>query len=224
MFEILFWIGVCQVMAALYTSPLGSFGNALALAALLLPGAIFAQWSLARIKQLNGAIKWLRLFYALIISLYLEWSAMLVAYWLLFELEVKRIPALMVNPIYLWMWMLFFAFLYDRIFVKATKLEPAVNFALVSAGKRVTINLNELYHIESKNEICYLYMTSSVLETRERISSLEKRLPEHVMRIHRSFMVNSKKLDVVTKDEVVVNGTKLPVSRSYKEQVALLMG
>ncbi len=38
------------------------------------------------------------------------------------------------------------------------------------------------------------------------------------MRIHRSFIVNSCKVDFFSKTEVQLNGTSLPISRTYKEE------
>lgn len=55
--------------------------------------------------------------------------------------------------------------------------------------------------------------------TRERISHIIKELPETFLRIHRSFIVNSQKVAHFSKTEIEVNGTTLPISRTYKNEI-----
>jgi len=218
-----FWLAALVLLALVYGSALGSYVNATFLALLLMPGAIFINWRLPYIKQLNGLKKWFHIFYMLVISLYLEWMAMIVAYWLLYEFNVSRVPKILVNPVYLWMWMFFFALARERLFPKKVEnisVEKPEVFELTSSGKKVKINLESLRYIESKNEMCYLHLDGKILDTRERISKLEERLPAEFIRIHRSFIVNMKKAHIMGTSEVLVGEQLLPISRSYKAEVS----
>ena len=57
------------------------------------------------------------------------------------------------------------------------------------------------------------------LITRERISQLESRLPKGYLRIHRSYIINPLKAEALSKQEVLIGGEQLNVSRTYKEAV-----
>ncbi|MGK7369431.1 MAG: LytTR family transcriptional regulator DNA-binding domain-containing protein, partial [Candidatus Halalkalibacterium sp. M3_1C_030] len=55
--------------------------------------------------------------------------------------------------------------------------------------------------------------------TQERISHIIKELPENFIRIHRSFIVNSRRVDFFSKTDLEINGTTLPISRTFKNMV-----
>ena len=218
--QIAFWLVASVLMAALYMGALGSFYNAFLLAILLLPGAIFLSFLLDKISEETGWQKWLHTFYALLLSLYLEWMGLIVAYWFLFELNIDRIPKLMVNPVFLWMWMLFFVFVKDKLFyLNRNPLHKEVLFEVLSGRKKVNLNLNEVKLIESSNEVCTIHLKNKTIQTRERISQLEERLPGHFLRTHRSFIINSNTITGYTKKYVLIDNLEVPISRKYIEKV-----
>ena len=212
-------------MAALYSGALGSYFNAFVLAILLLPGAVLLAFLIDRFRTETGWRKWLHMGYALLISLYVEWMGLIVAYWFLFELQLERIPKLMVNPVFLWLWMLFFVFLRDRLFGAGKEpFERPELFEITSERKKVRINLQEVLFIESADEICTIHLEGTTLKTRERISQLALRLPPTFLRTHRSFIVNTAAVSGQAKNTVLVGQQEIPVSRKYKEAVASFFG
>jgi DNA-binding LytR/AlgR family response regulator len=84
--------------------------------------------------------------------------------------------------------------------------------------KNQLISLNELAYIESLNDYVKLVTTESEFITREKITNLNKKLPEKFIRIHRSFLVNSDKVNSFTTTEVNILETNLPISRTYKKK------
>ena len=52
---------------------------------------------------------------------------------------------------------------------------------------------------------------------REKISGRVEKRKEHIIRVHRSFFVNKNMIDTYSKEEVIVKGQELPISRSYKQ-------
>ena len=218
--QIAFWLATVIVMATLYMSSMGGFLNAFVLSVLLLPGAILLAFFIDQYRAESGWKKWLHIGYSLLISLYAEWLGLIVAYWFLFELNLSRIPKLMVNPIFLWMWMLFFVFVRDRLFAKKKQNEPhGVEFEILSERKKMNINLQDVLFIESKDEVCTIHMNDQLIKTRERISKLEERLPEAFLRTHRSFIVNSRAVAGKSKNALMVRDVEIPISRKYKDKV-----
>lgn len=55
----------------------------------------------------------------------------------------------------------------------------------------------------------------------EMLSSLDQRI---FVRIHRSYAVNSKQIEKVFTDEIIVLGTALPLSKSYREELKQTLG
>jgi len=215
-------------MSLVYQSLLGSFLGSFILASLLLPGAalIVFGWQLWR-KGERGAWSYLHFFYILLFSLFLEYLGVIVAYWFIFELEFERLPKILVNPVFLWLYMFFIAFLHDRFFGKNLTIvelrEEPLWFDLVSDRKQIRVDLRKLDYIESRNERCFLYLEGEEVQTRERITQLEQRLPEGFLRIHRSFIINPERALGISKQEVQMNSEVLPVSRTYKQQVEVYL-
>jgi DNA-binding LytR/AlgR family response regulator len=48
---------------------------------------------------------------------------------------------------------------------------------------------------------------------------MERMLPDHFIRIHRSFIVNSTKISSYSREHVRVGEKELPISRTYKKEV-----
>lgn len=227
--QLSFWILSLVVMTLIYQSLLGSFVGSLILATLLLPGAGvmsigFKQWR----KNSKGLWRWIHLFYILLFSLYVEWVAMLVAYWLIFELQIHAVPEVLVNPIFLWLYMLFFAMAEDRLIEGKRKAQNADEnlprwFELISERKKVKINLNKLHFVESKNEQTFFYIEEKSLQSRERIGQIADRLPSDFLRVHRSFIVNPALAIAVNSSRIEMKAGEIPVSRAYKKKVNSLL-
>src|SRR5690606_25692911 len=83
------------------------------------------------------------------------------------------------------------------------------------------IHLNDIDYLESLGDYVKLFTSSaSPMITKEKISSLDDRLPESFLRIHRSFIVNIDKIQSFTREEIMLNNnTNLPISRTYKKSV-----
>lgn len=211
-------------MTFIYSSLLGGFSGALTLATLLLPGAAIMSLGLRYWHRSKSKWRWLHLVYLLLFTLYVEWLGMLIAYWLVFELQFQAMPKVLVNPFFLWLYMMFFTLLEDRIFKKEERISnddstAAIWFEIVSDRKRQQINLRDLLYIESSNEQIVLYLSEKSLNSRERISQIAERLPEGFLRIHRSYIVNMKWIEAYTNGSITIKDQDLPISRKYKDEV-----
>jgi DNA-binding LytR/AlgR family response regulator len=93
------------------------------------------------------------------------------------------------------------------------------SFIYVKADKRDhKIDLNEILYMESLDDYVKVVLHTKTLITRENISTLEKRLPpELFVRIHRSFIVPTKKIQTVSAEGLQINGVELPFGRAFKK-------
>lgn len=224
--QIGFWLLGILGMSLIYQSLLGGFWASLLLATLLLPGAALMVLGLQRWRaRKRNALAWLHLFYILLFALYLEWLGMIGAYWLIFELQFDRLPKILVNPAFLGLYMFFIALLHDRLFRKKASQDGMASdepvwFELTSDRKRIKLDIRKLLYIESQNDRCLLVMEEETIPTRERISQLEARLPNDFLRIHRAYIINPKQAEGISRQEVLIGGKELPVSRSYRDDVS----
>lgn len=87
-----------------------------------------------------------------------------------------------------------------------------------SNRKSVPIPLENLLYIESLADYVKIHTTSEVVITKEKISQLEQKLPDHFIRIHRSFLINQQKVESYAHDFVQIQSQQLPLGRKYKKE------
>jgi DNA-binding LytR/AlgR family response regulator len=82
------------------------------------------------------------------------------------------------------------------------------------------IAYDELCYVESLADYVKIHRTDgSEVLTKEKISHIEEELPETFLRIHRSFIVNTTMITSFNREEVILDTTVLPVSRTYRKAV-----
>lgn len=104
------------------------------------------------------------------------------------------------------------------------KIEKSVlknDFIFVrSDRKMIKINFDEIQYVESLSDYIKIHSVDKTITTRETISNIETKLPaKNFLRIHRSYIVNLKKINSYTNEFVEIGKNAIPISRTYKENV-----
>ena len=104
------------------------------------------------------------------------------------------------------------------------KIEKSVlknDFIFVrSDRKMIKINFDEIRYVESLSDYIKIHSADKTITTRETISNIETKLPaKNFLRIHRSYIVNLKKMNSYTNEFVEIGKNAIPISRTYKENV-----
>ncbi len=91
---------------------------------------------------------------------------------------------------------------------------------ITSKRKPVRIAYEDLCYIESLTDFIKIRTISKdeIIST-EKISVIEKKLPDTFLRIHRSFVVNLEKVTGFDYYKVRIQDTALPIGRTYKKKV-----
>lgn len=90
---------------------------------------------------------------------------------------------------------------------------------IISHRKPVRIPYDDIIFIESYSDHIKITSVNDEVTCKERISNLERDLPDIFLRIHRSFIVNLNKITRFDYNEVEVNSTALNIGRTYKKTV-----
>ncbi|HEY5692582.1 MAG TPA: LytTR family DNA-binding domain-containing protein [Cyclobacteriaceae bacterium] len=90
---------------------------------------------------------------------------------------------------------------------------------IISDRNKVPINVADIIYIESLADYVKIITTKESHITKEKISSLNDKLPTYFLRIHRSFIVNINHIQSYNKERVIIANLELPISRSYKKDV-----
>lgn len=74
----------------------------------------------------------------------------------------------------------------------------------------------DIFYMERKLRTTFIVTPTHIYPTSEKLEDLLKRLGETFAMSHRSFIVNLKMVQEITKDSaLLVDGTSIPISRSY---------
>jgi two-component system response regulator LytT len=173
--------------------------------------------------------------YTLIVSSYLEMVIIVLAYIYLanyqFDAMIPMATDLAVLIITSYLFVLFRAviLLYNRALDSQKRIAELMKqdfagkaeFLLVRADRTNTkIPLSIIEYIESMGDYVKIVTSAQgVVITKEKISKLAEKLPNTFLRIHRSFIVNSDKINSFTKETISTSECDLPISRTYKQEV-----
>ena len=94
-----------------------------------------------------------------------------------------------------------------------------------SEKKNIKICLEEIEYIESKRDYILIKTTKKEVLTHQTITYMEERLPEdQFLRVHRSFIINLKKIESWNHHEVEVGDATIPIGRTFKQNAVKKLG
>lgn len=86
--------------------------------------------------------------------------------------------------------------------------------------KKVKILFSEIVYIESQREYIKIITTKKEYISKMSTHEIEAILPgELFKRIHRSYIVSTKRIDSYTAEMVEVNGVSIPIGRGYRDMI-----
>jgi DNA-binding LytR/AlgR family response regulator len=93
----------------------------------------------------------------------------------------------------------------DRIFIRHN-------------GKMEKLLLADILYIEADRNYCTIKTGTAAHVLSSTLKTMEEKLPAPLFaRVHRSYMVNVSKLDVVADGHLEIGRKVIPLSKSYKE-------
>lgn len=100
----------------------------------------------------------------------------------------------------------------------------AVKLYFKDGKKTHQVDLAELRYVEASANYSLIHLTEGTIMTGEKISDLAARLPQHLVRIHKSYLVPIAAIQTIGADKVALDELELPIGRAYKANLARLKG
>jgi hypothetical protein len=244
-YHIIFWILVYGSLTLIFSDWLGGAGEAFYYVSLLMPVIIGTSYFfnyvlvpryLFKRRLLHFA---LYSFYMLVVSLCLEMVAGILAFILMVYYGITENGVLITDvfiiagTLYFVVLLMSFILLIKHYYVdqqaigsleeKQAQLDKGY-FTVRSNRQTANIRFEELHYLESLDDYIELHLADgSTISSKERISNMERELPDSFLRIHRSFIVNKSKISSFTMEYVVIGEKELPISRSYKQKAVSIL-
>ena len=124
----------------------------------------------------------------------------------------------------------------DKVFDSLEPSKPALEFIpesphnphfvfVPSEKKNIKVCLDEIEYIESKRDYILIKTTKKEVFTHQTITYMEERLPENqFLRVHRSFIINIKRIESWNHHEVEVGEETIPIGRTFKQNAVKKLG
>lgn len=237
-FNFIFWVVISLLLFILFGASSGNYVYAFYFLSFFIPVVIITSWVFSGYLVPTYLLKkqyrkfFLFSFYALVISLDIEFILVFLAFLLMSIYDFQNMPTIVES--YKWMPVVMYLIVLLHGFATVAaelirKQGAAGNIAdehimVRSERKNRQISLNTILFLESMADYVKIVLdTGETVITREKISALHERLSARFLRIHRSFVVNRDRLESYNREEVIVGGRELPLSRTYKKEFIALM-
>lgn len=94
------------------------------------------------------------------------------------------------------------------------------DYVYLSANRKyVKVVFEDIIYIESLKDYVCIHLSDQEISTKDKISDFELKLPDHFLRIHRSFIVNTRKITAFTAQDIEIGQQEIPIGISYKKEV-----
>lgn len=101
-------------------------------------------------------------------------------------------------------------------------LEPKAvkkSIMIKEGNKWIPVKTETILYIKSESNYSILYTEGQNIMSLVNLKDLQKKLPSHFLRIHRSYIANTNHIEYYTTEEVRISGKDLPVSGKYRPGV-----
>lgn len=102
---------------------------------------------------------------------------------------------------------------------------PQSSLFLKSDKKVYQVQYQDIVYLESWGSYIKFHLTDQVIVILDRLSNYEKSLPKNgFVRIHKSYIVNIQKIQVIEGNTLKVNQLELPIGNVYKKNLKEIIG
>ncbi len=239
-FHILYWIFVTLVLIVTFGRSWGNGIAAFYFVAMLLPVVLgtsytFNFWLVPHYLFKRKYFKFvLYTFYCLVISLYLQTMVVIFSVFYVVQFNLAAMgpnvfdTMLLAVVMYLIVFIGSFLLMLQQLKEKQHMISQLLDekekmqtpiLEITSNRKKRQIPFDDIIYIESLANYIKVHTSNEEIISKEKISSLQKRLPEMFVRIHRSFIINKNHIRHSSYNEVQINEITLPIGRSYATAV-----
>lgn len=94
----------------------------------------------------------------------------------------------------------------------------------VNVNKRyVKVVFEDIDYVESVKDYIHIHIGDEAIVTKDKLSDFVLKLPSEFIRIHRSFVVNRRKITAFTAQDVEIGKKELPIGQNYKADILSIL-
>ena len=216
---VVWWLSAALVIALVLTGLGYLFADALLLGVLFLPGMLTARYFVPQLSFERRREGILTAVYLALAILGIEYLSLMLGHAVALGTGEGGMPGLLLNPPFILL--LLTAFIAPEMALenhleRRCPYAPSISF--VSDRRKITLDPAEILYVESNDSEVWIHTAEGgAYRTKTRISQWETQLDSRFLRIHRSFIVNTARLDRCCPGHVEIGGMTIEISRKYRE-------
>lgn len=96
---------------------------------------------------------------------------------------------------------------------------PEKEYFFVKSGKTLSrVRLDDILYFEGEKEYVRLVTNTGQMLIYRRLKDIEEQLPLPFIRVHNSYIVNTKQLEKIQDNHIYIAGKQIPVSEKFKAE------
>lgn len=97
---------------------------------------------------------------------------------------------------------------------------PEKEYFFVKSGKTLSrIRLEEILYFEGEKEYARLVTSTGQLLIYRRLKDIQEQLPLPFMRVHNSYIVNTRQMEKIQDNHIFIAGKQIPVSEKFRPEL-----
>ena len=85
------------------------------------------------------------------------------------------------------------------------------------------VTLNSINYLESIGSYVKVHLENETIITLDRLGNFEKLLPNTFIRVHKSYIIPTKKIEIIEGNRIKIQETYIPIGRAYKHNLTKLI-
>ncbi|HJP62827.1 MAG TPA: LytTR family DNA-binding domain-containing protein [Mucilaginibacter sp.] len=111
-----------------------------------------------------------------------------------------------------------------RQVIEAPAPQHEKEYFFIKSGKTLSkIRLEDILYFEGEKEYARLVSTTGQLLIYRRLKDIEAQLPVPFVRVHNSYIVNTKQLEKIQDNHIYIGGKQIPISEKFKAELMALI-
>lgn len=223
---VLWWM-VSTLLTALVFGAMGyAYDQAILLTVFFLPGLLALRYFVPQLSLGKRPGELLNAVYLVAAVVAIEYLALIFGHRVAFDTLPDTLPGAVFHPLFILLLIAVFIVperLIARYLEQRQPYDDTLSF--ISERRRITLDPGEIRYIESNDDEVWIHTAAGeAYRTKTRISQWEAQLDRRFMRVHRSWIVNTERIDEYRPTRLRIGTTEIEISRKYKEEVRIRLG
>ena len=222
----LWWL-VSTLLIALVFGAMGyAYDQAILLALLFRPGLLILRYFVPQLTPGKQPKVLLNALYLLAAVVVIEYLALIFGLRVVFDTLPDTLPGPVFHPLFILLLIAVFIVPERLIAHYLERCQPYDDtLSFISERRRITLDPGEILYVESNDDEVWIHTASGeAYRTKTRISQWEAQLDRRFLRVHRSYIVNTERIDEYRPTRIRIGTTEIEISRKYKEAARQRLG